>query len=189
MATAFEGSAALKTVESTMPAERVAAQFAAPEPATRPVRSLRTAHDINSPRTRTGDVLLAEPGDFESLLLSRPVVEGLRAVGFERPSPVQLKAIPLGRCGLGEGWGPGGAGRAAGGGGGGGGQARGEGREGPRAAVLQGSARGKTPHAREPQFPPLSNGGAVLNLEIVEVHSTLSSGSTFGNINGRKDLR
>ncbi|TEA23802.1 hypothetical protein DBR06_SOUSAS15110042 [Sousa chinensis] len=100
MATAFEGSAALKTVESTMPAERVAAQFAAPEPATRPVRSLRTAHDINSPRTRTGDVLLAEPGDFESLLLSRPVVEGLRAVGFERPSPVQLKAIPLGRCGL-----------------------------------------------------------------------------------------
>jgi hypothetical protein len=47
-------------------------------------------------------VLLAEPADFESLLLSRPVLEGLRAAGFERPSPVQLKAIPLGRCGLGE---------------------------------------------------------------------------------------
>lgn len=187
MAAAFEASAALKTVESAMPAERVAAQLAAPEPALRPVRSLRTAHDINGPRTRTGDVLLAEPGDFESLLLSRPVLEGLRAVGFERPSPVQLKAIPLGRCGLGEGWGPGGVARAAGGGGGG--QARGEGREGPRAAVLQGSAQGKTPYAREPQFPPLSNGGAVLNLEIVEVHSTLSRGSTFGNINGRKDLR
>ncbi|XP_024620673.1 probable ATP-dependent RNA helicase DDX20 [Neophocaena asiaeorientalis asiaeorientalis] len=100
MAAAFEASAALKTVESAMPAERVAAQLAAPEPALRPVRSLRTAHDINGPRTRTGDVLLAEPGDFESLLLSRPVLEGLRAVGFERPSPVQLKAIPLGRCGL-----------------------------------------------------------------------------------------
>ena len=187
MAAALEAPAALKTMESTMPAERVAAQFAAPEPAPRPVRSLRTAHDISGPRTRTGDVLLAEPGDFESLLLSRPVLEGLQAVGFERPSPVQLKAIPLGRCGLGEGWGPGGTGRA--GGGGGGGQVRGEGREGPRAAVLQGSARGKTPHARERQFPPLSNGGAVLNLEIVEVHSTLSGGSTFGNINGRKDLR
>ncbi|XP_059946242.1 probable ATP-dependent RNA helicase DDX20 [Mesoplodon densirostris] len=100
MAAAFEPPASLKTVESTMPAERVAAQFAAPEPDPRPVRSLRTAHDINGPRTRTGDVLLAEPGDFESLLLSRPVLEGLRAVGFERPSPVQLKAIPLGRCGL-----------------------------------------------------------------------------------------
>ncbi|XP_007169464.1 probable ATP-dependent RNA helicase DDX20 isoform X1 [Balaenoptera acutorostrata] len=100
MAAALEAPAALKTMESTMPAERVAAQFAAPEPAPRPVRSLRTAHDISGPRTRTGDVLLAEPGDFESLLLSRPVLEGLQAVGFERPSPVQLKAIPLGRCGL-----------------------------------------------------------------------------------------
>ncbi|KAJ8784708.1 hypothetical protein J1605_008059 [Eschrichtius robustus] len=100
MAAASEAPAALKTMESTMPAERVAAHFAAPEPAPRPVRSLRTAHDISGPRTRTGDVLLAEPGDFESLLLSRPVLEGLQAVGFERPSPVQLKAIPLGRCGL-----------------------------------------------------------------------------------------
>lgn len=86
-----------------MPAERVAAQFAASEPVPGPVRSLRTAHDVSGPRTRTGDVLLAEPADFESLLLSRPVLEGLRAAGFERPSPVQLKAIPLGRCGLGEG--------------------------------------------------------------------------------------
>ncbi|XP_078011074.1 LOW QUALITY PROTEIN: putative ATP-dependent RNA helicase DDX20 [Phascolarctos cinereus] len=63
-------------------------------------RSLRTAHDVGGPRARTGDVLLAEPADFGSLLLSRPVLEGLRAAGFERPSPVQLKAIPLGRCGL-----------------------------------------------------------------------------------------
>ncbi|NWW93436.1 DDX20 helicase, partial [Rhynochetos jubatus] len=29
-----------------------------------------------------------------------PVLEGLEAAGFHRPSPVQLKAIPLGRCGL-----------------------------------------------------------------------------------------
>ncbi|KAI4549174.1 hypothetical protein MG293_001504 [Ovis ammon polii] len=100
MAAAFEAPAALATVETAMPAERVATQFSSPEPASRPVRSLRTAHDISGPRTRTGDVLLAEPADFESLLLSRPVLEGLRAVGFERPSPVQLKAIPLGRCGL-----------------------------------------------------------------------------------------
>lgn len=109
-----EAPAALATVEPAMPAEpampgeQVAGQFSASEPASLPVRSLRTAHDVGGPRTRTGDVLLAEPADFESLLLSRPVLEGLRAAGFERPSPVQLKAIPLGRCGLGEGGGPGG---------------------------------------------------------------------------------
>lgn len=52
---------------------------------------------------RTRDVLVPEgPEDFGSLLLSAPVLEGLKAAGFLRPSPVQLKAIPLGRCGLGE---------------------------------------------------------------------------------------
>ncbi|XP_053106409.1 probable ATP-dependent RNA helicase DDX20 [Hemicordylus capensis] len=50
---------------------------------------------------RTRDVLMPEgPEDFGSLLLSTPVLEGLKAAGFLRPSPVQLKAIPLGRCGL-----------------------------------------------------------------------------------------
>ncbi|KAM4873319.1 putative ATP-dependent RNA helicase DDX20 [Thomomys bottae] len=97
MAAAFEAPAALATVETAMATERVAVS---PEPTLGSARSLRTAHDIGGPRTRTGDVLLAEPADFESLLLSRPVLEGLRAAGFERPSPVQLKAIPLGRCGL-----------------------------------------------------------------------------------------
>lgn len=102
MAAAFEASAALTTAESAMAAERVAAPVQAVEPTPGSPWSLRTAHDIAGPRTRTGDVVLAEPADFESLLLSRPVLEGLRAAGFERPSPVQLKAIPLGRCGLGE---------------------------------------------------------------------------------------
>ncbi|KPP61100.1 hypothetical protein Z043_120843, partial [Scleropages formosus] len=59
----------------------------------------RTAHDVDA-RVRTGDVLSAEAVDFGSLLLSGPVLEGLRAAGFQRPSPIQLKAIPLGRCGL-----------------------------------------------------------------------------------------
>lgn len=111
MAAAFEAPAALAPEEKAAPpepvaehvAEPVAAPVAAREPLRRPARSLRTAHDVSGPRTRTGDVLLAEPADFESLLLSRPVLDGLRAAGFERPSPVQLKAIPLGRCGLGEG--------------------------------------------------------------------------------------
>ncbi|XP_066209170.1 probable ATP-dependent RNA helicase DDX20 [Saccopteryx leptura] len=100
MAAALEAPAALATEETSVPMEQVASRVPAPEPTPEPVRSLRTAHDISGPRTRTGDVLLAEPADFESLLLSRPVLEGLRAAGFERPSPVQLKAIPLGRCGL-----------------------------------------------------------------------------------------
>lgn len=103
MAAEFEAPVALETVETATHLEHVAAQVSAPEPIPGPARSLRTAHDVSGPRTRTGDVLLAEPADFESLLLSRPVLEGLRAAGFERPSPVQLKAIPLGRCGLGEG--------------------------------------------------------------------------------------
>lgn len=100
MAAAFEAPAALATAESAMAAERVAVQVPAAEPT--PGSPWRPAHDIGGPRTRTGDVMLAEPADFESLLLSRPVLEGLRAAGFEKPSPVQLKAIPLGRCGLGE---------------------------------------------------------------------------------------
>lgn len=60
----------------------------------------RAAHDIET-RKRTDDVLLSEGIDFNSLLLSQPVLEGLSAAGFQKPSPIQLKAIPLGRCGLG----------------------------------------------------------------------------------------
>uniref|UniRef100_A0A8B9BUL7 Probable ATP-dependent RNA helicase DDX20 n=1 Tax=Anser brachyrhynchus TaxID=132585 RepID=A0A8B9BUL7_9AVES len=52
-------------------------------------------------RFRTRDVAVpGGPSDFGSLLLSAPVLAGLEAAGFHRPSPVQLKAIPLGRCGL-----------------------------------------------------------------------------------------
>ncbi|XP_075709990.1 putative ATP-dependent RNA helicase DDX20 [Rhinoderma darwinii] len=59
------------------------------------------AHTLGS-RPRTGDVLQGpgEVTDFGSLLLSRPVLEGLEAAGFTKPSPIQSKAIPLGRCGL-----------------------------------------------------------------------------------------
>lgn len=52
-------------------------------------------------KPRTGDVQISENVDFDGLLLSDPVLKGLKAAGFERPSPIQLKAIPLGRCGLG----------------------------------------------------------------------------------------
>ncbi|XP_060930907.1 probable ATP-dependent RNA helicase DDX20 [Limanda limanda] len=59
----------------------------------------KAAHDIET-RKRTDDVLLSEGIDFGSLLLSPAVLEGLSAAGFRKPSPIQLKAIPLGRCGL-----------------------------------------------------------------------------------------
>ncbi|XP_077424391.1 putative ATP-dependent RNA helicase DDX20 [Vanacampus margaritifer] len=59
----------------------------------------KAAHDIET-RVRTDDVLLTEGIDFRSLLLSDVVLDGLSAAGFEKPSPIQLKAIPLGRCGL-----------------------------------------------------------------------------------------
>lgn len=62
----------------------------------------KAAHDVAA-RKRTEDVLLSESGiEFSSLLLSGKVLEGLTAAGFYKPSPIQLKAIPLGRCGLGE---------------------------------------------------------------------------------------
>ncbi|XP_008053548.1 probable ATP-dependent RNA helicase DDX20 [Carlito syrichta] len=99
-AAAWEARVAGAAAALAVPAERAATPGSGPEPTPAPARGLRTAHDVGGPRPRTGDVLLAEPADFESLLLSRPVLEGLRAAGFERPSPVQLKAIPLGRCGL-----------------------------------------------------------------------------------------
>ncbi|XP_029011710.1 probable ATP-dependent RNA helicase DDX20 [Betta splendens] len=59
----------------------------------------KTAHDIET-RQRTDDVLSSEGIDFSSLLLSPAVLHGLSASGFQKPSPIQLKAIPLGRCGL-----------------------------------------------------------------------------------------
>ena len=61
----------------------------------------KTAHIIGV-RPRTDDVLLVENISFAGLLLSKQVLAGLAKAGFEKPSPIQLKAIPLGRCGLGE---------------------------------------------------------------------------------------
>ena len=58
------------------------------------------AHDIAGLR-RTDDVLSADNVDFVSLMLSSNVLDGLERHRFKKPSPVQLKAIPLGKCGLG----------------------------------------------------------------------------------------
>ncbi len=65
------------------------------------------AHDTegeNGEKSRTSDVFSAESESisFENFLLSSPVLEGLKRSGFKRPSPIQLKAIPVGRLGFGK---------------------------------------------------------------------------------------
>lgn len=59
------------------------------------------AHEIDCAE-RTKDIEINEKLDFSSLFLSEVLLDGLRTSGFIRPSPIQLKAIPLGRCGLGK---------------------------------------------------------------------------------------
>ncbi|XP_052214029.1 uncharacterized protein LOC127832554 isoform X1 [Dreissena polymorpha] len=59
----------------------------------------KIAHTFQD-KARTGDVVISEAISFDSLLLSKTVLNGLKNSGFDRPSPIQLKAIPLGRCGL-----------------------------------------------------------------------------------------
>jgi ATP-dependent RNA helicase DDX20 len=49
--------------------------------------------------TRTVDV--QTDGSFERLFLPEPILQGLHRAGFAKPSPVQLEAIPVGRCGAG----------------------------------------------------------------------------------------
>lgn len=52
-------------------------------------------------KARTKDIELDENIAFEDLKLSKQLLDGLKSAGFYKPSPVQLKAIPLGKIGLG----------------------------------------------------------------------------------------
>ncbi|GFR40199.1 hypothetical protein Agub_g759, partial [Astrephomene gubernaculifera] len=49
-------------------------------------------------RGRTQDVM-SDATSFRELMVSEPLVRSLSVAGFERPSPVQKAAIPLGRVG------------------------------------------------------------------------------------------
>lgn len=49
---------------------------------------------------RSRDVEIDENVDFEALVQSKQLVRGLAEAGYERPSPIQLQAIPLGRLGI-----------------------------------------------------------------------------------------
>lgn len=59
------------------------------------------AHSLTE-KVRSRDVLTDVKVSFNSLLLSTNILNGLEDHGFEHPSPIQLKAIPLGRCGIGK---------------------------------------------------------------------------------------
>lgn len=63
-----------------------------------PTRKL--AHDLGA-KIRTEDVSLDEKVTFAEIGLSANLQKGLFQAGFERPSPIQLSAVPYGRCGLG----------------------------------------------------------------------------------------
>ncbi|KAL1516749.1 hypothetical protein ABEB36_000613 [Hypothenemus hampei] len=57
------------------------------------------AHSLTS-KERTRDVISTENVSFTSLLLPANVLKGLQACGFEKPSPIQAKALPIGRSGF-----------------------------------------------------------------------------------------
>lgn len=60
----------------------------------------RLAHKLES-QWRSQDVLQSEEkATFDEFLLVQRVLSGLRKAGFIRPSPIQLRAIPLGLCGF-----------------------------------------------------------------------------------------
>lgn len=65
-----------------------------------PQKLLCKSRPTSDKKHRTADVLIRENVDFAGLMLRADVLAGLKRAGFQRPSPIQLKAIPLARCGL-----------------------------------------------------------------------------------------
>ncbi|GAB6019319.1 DEAD (Asp-Glu-Ala-Asp) box polypeptide 20 [Chamberlinius hualienensis] len=63
--------------------------------------NIQTAHQIDALK-RTDDVKLETSNnvDFSHMMLAPHVLKGLNNAGFVKPSPIQLEAIPVGRCGL-----------------------------------------------------------------------------------------
>ena len=63
--------------------------------------SQNIAHDVSA-KERTSDIEVKEDITFCEMGLSKSVLSGLLSCGFVKPSPVQFKSIPLGRCGFGK---------------------------------------------------------------------------------------
>ncbi|XP_060519725.1 probable ATP-dependent RNA helicase DDX20 isoform X2 [Cylas formicarius] len=59
----------------------------------------KLAHSLED-KTRTRDVIAEGNVSFESLVLPGNVLKGLIDNGFHKASPIQIKAIPLGKCGF-----------------------------------------------------------------------------------------
>ncbi|KAJ2959325.1 hypothetical protein NQZ79_g5240 [Umbelopsis isabellina] len=49
---------------------------------------------------RSRDVQIEEDVQFDALIKNKDLLKGIKASGYEKPSPIQLKAIPLGRLGV-----------------------------------------------------------------------------------------
>lgn len=58
------------------------------------------AHNLSA-KERTSDIEIEEDVTFSQMGLSQSVLNGLLNCGFHKPSPIQFKSIPLGRCGFG----------------------------------------------------------------------------------------
>lgn len=51
---------------------------------------------------RSADVEIESNVTFEDMMLNADVLTGLSNGGFRKPTPIQLRAIPIGRCGFGN---------------------------------------------------------------------------------------
>lgn len=59
------------------------------------------AHNV-ADRPRTEDIHINEEIDFKTMLLPKPILQGLNQSGYKTPSPIQKQALPLVRCGMGK---------------------------------------------------------------------------------------
>jgi len=62
------------------------------------------AHELDK-KDRSSDVIVEgkdSEHDFYSFHLTAEVLAGLKNCGFDKPSPIQLRAIPLGKLGFGK---------------------------------------------------------------------------------------
>lgn len=57
---------------------------------------------LSKSKPRTKDIEPDENVTFDDLFLSQSILDGLKKASFFKPSPIQLKAIPLGKLGLGN---------------------------------------------------------------------------------------
>lgn len=63
----------------------------------------RLAHNGANGGGRSSDVApTSQVETFEALLLSKRTLSGLNRTGFQQPSPIQAKAIPMAKCGVGK---------------------------------------------------------------------------------------